>query len=785
MDVTHRFPLGNTPWTVWREVLLRTTGFPAAGLDRLAAPRCAAVADAHLEGAAEPGAFATEFGRAVTACSAELRRISADPLLREAITWQNPPTVVLLDAIAGREPSGSRTSKWRYREQQLSRYWQRYCAKTETIGFFGPLTWAALDPSVPDFDAAPGPRLLDRRRVFLEPWALAAYGARLSEDPELRRRLPPAPMPHFWLDGDLLRRPGRDPVTLTERETAVLTRCDGRRPAAGIVADLVADARTPVGTPDEGYGLLAGLASRKLIRWDANLPVAPHTEAVLDDRIAAIGDDGLRRRAAEGLRRLRAARAAVAGAAGDPAALASAMAALDAEFTALTGREPRQRLGQTYAGRGLCYEDTTRDLRLTVGSRVIDAMAPALALVMQIARWLTADIAAAYERELLRLADKGAGGPVRLSDIWYPAIELISGRGTGPVDDGLEELVSRWRTLFGLPCLPEAQRRVEFTSARLAGRVADLFAADRPGWSAARVHSPDLHICAESVEAVNRGDFLVVLGELHVASGTLCDRAVNWPKAEPGRMLEAMVRDFGRPRMVPLLPLTWSKYAGRLVYAEPAPGDWNIAFTRTGGVEAHRLVPTEAVTVEVADGRPVATLPDGERVPAIEVFGMFLSTVVADAFKGVTRGPHTPRVTVDRLVVSRETWRMTAAHLAGLTLRGDEPGQYLAGRRLVAEHGLPDRCFAKIATESKPVYVDFTSPAFVASFGSAVRAAAAAHGDRTQVAFSEMLPTQEQTWVPDRDGRTYFGELRLQVTDPAYADTVDRTADVSAAYERR
>jgi len=59
--MTHRFPLGGTSWSVWRDALLRTTGFPAAGLDRLTGPECAAVADAYLAGSADLGAFQAQY----------------------------------------------------------------------------------------------------------------------------------------------------------------------------------------------------------------------------------------------------------------------------------------------------------------------------------------------------------------------------------------------------------------------------------------------------------------------------------------------------------------------------------------------------------------------------------------------------------------------------------------------------------------------------------------------------------------------------------------------------
>jgi hypothetical protein len=126
------------------------------------------------------------------------------------------------------------------------------------------------------------------------------------------------------------------------------------------------------------------------------------------------------------------------------------------------------------------------------------------------------------------------------------------------------------------------------------------------------------------------------------------------------------------------------------------------------------------------------------------------------------------------VVVFRETWRMTAEDLAGLVVPGDPAAQFLAARRLVERFRLPDRCFVKIASEMKPMYVDFRSPAYVASLAACVRSAGAKHGGDTAVTLSEMLPTPELTWVTDHTGETYFGELRIQVTDPEPAATVHR-----------
>ncbi|HYU84133.1 MAG TPA: lantibiotic dehydratase, partial [Kribbellaceae bacterium] len=612
---------------MWYDGLLRTTGFPVAGLDRLADPHCAAAADAHLRGTLTLDEFHSQFARTLRECSEQVNQIAADPRFREAIIWQNPGVVALLDSLMRGDSSTPPDRRRRYREKQLARFWQRYCAKTETIGFFGPSTEIRIDPNTLRVSAVPGAGFLRRREVFLEPWALTAYGVKLAEDADLKSWFPPTPMPHHVREGRCLRRPDLPNLTLTAEEAAALAVCDGRRPAALIVASLVADASLEVTTVGDGFRLLVDMARRGLLKWDANLPLGPQTAAVLDERIAAIGDDGLRRRAGAGLQRLRESAAAVAAAAGDPPALAAALATLDQVFTRVTGREPRRRPGESYAGRGVCYEDTERDLRVVVGRQFVDAVAPALAVVLQMARWVTSELARVYEGALLAVYDdlKDRRGPVSLADIWYPAVALFWGHDRKPVDDVLQTLATRWRTLLGLSAVPAATKRLTFTSTELVGPVAELFRAERPGWSLARIHNPDLQVCAASTDAMNDGDFLVVLSELHTAYATLGNHAASWFRPKPGRLQAFALQDYAQPRVVPLFPIIFSKSPGRLVQVEEAPSDWQLGFTRSKYVDPPRLVPAGAVQVFRSGDRLVGKLPGGRVLPLIEFFAIPLS----------------------------------------------------------------------------------------------------------------------------------------------------------------
>jgi hypothetical protein len=147
-------------WLLWRDLAVRSAGFPVDGL--------------------------AAFGAGDE--SARLSEVARDPSLREAMTWQNPAAVVnALDRVA--EGAGVSTSKSRRREDVVASYWQRYCAKNDTIGFYGPLAWGRIaDAPAPPLHARSGD-LIRERSVHLESWGVQTLAASL--DPELRVALGP------------------------------------------------------------------------------------------------------------------------------------------------------------------------------------------------------------------------------------------------------------------------------------------------------------------------------------------------------------------------------------------------------------------------------------------------------------------------------------------------------------------------------------------------------------------------------------------------------------------
>ncbi|MDH6461929.1 surfactin synthase thioesterase subunit [Micromonospora sp. A200] len=761
----HRVPLGDTGWSVWRDAVLRSTGFPADGLTLLAAPHAAAAADELLATGAGADRFDKEFDEAVRASAHRISELAGQPLLREAVTWQNRGALFALDGLARGGGDAARNVRRRDRERALLKYWQRYAGKNETVGFFGPSCWVTLDPEQPEVARiSQGPGLTRRRWVWFESWALSAYADRIGTDLAVRRWWPPMLCPHLSVRGRSVLRPGRPPVPLSPVEAAVLAAVDGRRPACHLVADPALGLRRP----EDGYALLDRLVARELITWDAALPVSPDAEQVLTARIDGIGDEPARATARAGWDRLRAARDEVAAAAGDPDRLRVALDDLDATFTALTGAASRRREGQMYAGRTICYEDASRDLDVVFGAPLLADLAAPLDVLLRAARWMVNALTEAYGAVFRGLYEElraeAGDSPVALSDLWFLVQGLFWGGGERPVDTVAAEFAARWAGLFALDTLPAGTNEVRLRVADLAGRIDEVFAGSRPSWSNGVVHSPDLQICASDADALRRGEFTVVLGELHAAWSSF-DCAVFTPShPDVERLSAALAEDLGERRIRLLFPSEWPRRTSRTAESLTGPTDRHLAFQPAPGADPARVLPTVDLTVTDENGRLVATARDGQRWPLTEVFAELLSAHAVDGFKLVAAAPYTPRITLDNMVVARQTWRTTVGE-SGLAAVTGERDRYLAARAWRRRLGLPEQVYVKLGTEVKPCFVDLSSPAFVTMFCAMVRAARTDGGDEVSLLVSEMLPTPDQAWVPDGTGRRCFSELRLQIVD--------------------
>ncbi len=610
---------------MWRDVCLRSAGFPADMVLAICDEPLARSADQ-----AEPGpAFDVVYAEATRRLSKAIADTHADRRFREALTWQNPGLAQRLqDAGVG----GSRRSKDRGRELVVASYLQRYCLKNDTIGFFGPVGWASAGSAAAGLLVAPGERLIARRTTYFEVWAIDKVAAEIARLGRSAGWLRPRRVRSVFVAGNVLHRPHRPQVTLSDRELRVLLACDGQATIGEILAY--------AGGPDGGV-VLGRLAELGAVRLDLEGPADAWPERLLRDKLELIADPGARAAALAPLEQLVTARDAVAATSGDPAGLARALAYLAETFERVTGSASTRRAGANYAARTLVYTDAVRDVRVELGQAVTRALAAPLGLVLDSARWVVNDIADRYRVLFTELLDRettrAGGAPVPLLRLLTVASPYLHGREL--VAASVAEFQRRWALVLGPP---SSARRHQVSADAISARAAECFPGRPVAWSSARQHAPDIMIAAASAGEVERGNFLLVLGELHLATNTLDQRLFVEQHPDPARLIAAERADCGSGRIVSILekdhPSVNSRNSPPSALLGPGQLCWSAAVIDSlEPPESDTVLPAAAMTVGRGGdgGLVVRVLGSGAELDFFEVIADSMIWVVINAFQPV------------------------------------------------------------------------------------------------------------------------------------------------------
>ncbi|WP_437624581.1 lantibiotic dehydratase [Sorangium sp. So ce1151] len=724
-------------------------GWPAEVVQRCEASR-AAVAEVTARREAASAAFERDAVRA----AGELRALAQDPRFREALTWQNPTLARHSVTWLRPEDDAVDTSRVRARRLTIARYLQRYTTKNESIGFFGPRVLGRFTDDGPAIELVPGPGLISSSGVWFEHWGIDAIAGALASAPGMRRWLAPRRRPYVRLEGEVARLPWGDGGPLSALEARALAAATGER-TADEIARALGEAYAEV------EAALLALEGRGLLLWALEIPTeALRFERVLGARLARVRDPALRQRCAAVWRDLIAARRAIERAAGDADALGGALDALDALFLRVTGAKSATRApGQLYAGRTLVNPGARRDVELALGPEVRRRLAPPMALLLTSARWYSAEVARVHREELRALyaAEAAeAGHPdvdamrfaMRVAALLPPA----GGKAPASVLRVADELRARWARILGLP---STGRRVERSVESIAEAVQAEFAADGPGWPGARCHAPDLMIAARDVDAIRRGDYQLVLGEIHITCNGFEAISVLREHSQRGRLREHLTRDFPSGRVAFVTPKAMANRAGIAPKAKhPLDVEIEMDDAQSWRPRAATLAIADLVVREI-DGRVVITRRDGARAwDAVE----FLNTLnMWPDLPLFAPAPYQPRITLGGLVVQREAWRIRTSDMPF----ADEATpfeRFVSARRWARDVGLPRFVFARGSSERKPTYMDFASPTLIDELAKLARAS-------ESMTLSEMLPAHDQCWLVDAQGRRYTSELRTVLLD--------------------
>jgi hypothetical protein len=771
--------LPGAQWSLWRQVVLRAPGFSAGGVGLLASPELAAVADGLTEretdDAEEWSRYRTVFAEETAQLSSRILGLAAEPRLELALAWQNHRIFDTAIAPMLRNQADSagnhvrRNSKQRQHEELIANYWQRYCVKNDTIGFTGPVGWSLLDPEASVTRLETGQELIASSEAFFETWVIDRLASAIAAQPGMAQWIHPRKLPFVRITERQATGLAGFSVELSEAESAVLSRCTGQVAACDIAREC-AGLTPEVATEEDAYAVITRLSRKRLISWKLAMPLSPRPERHLRHFLENVGDPALR---ADGLRRLdllvTARDTAWAASHRDPAEFVSALRDLDETFIKVADAQPTRHSGQTYGARTPIYHDARRDAALTLGADFLAALRP-LELLLDSARWLSYHFAARIQELLTSIAVRMSedGTPLDLSSFYFECMPAITDTAPTIVDELHAEFQRRWNSILQIP--PNV-RRVRLDGAALRDRVREAFDAPHSGWAGGRYCSPDLMIAATGVDAINDGDFDVILGETHLGFASSRHYCFVTQHPSPGDLLDCIAVDSPGPRLLPMLPKENNvRLTVRTSSALTRDMDYLAAvYAQSGEPGRPRLLDAADLTVSpgvAGQAGPVVSIPGGPSFPVIDVLAEMLLDVFVDSFVIVPPAAYQPRIAIDRLVIVREAWRFDATQLEFARLR-DEAARFAAARRWWRAAGLPRQVFVKVADEVKPFFADFASVISVNILAKSLRRLQeqSPGSADTFVRFTEMLPSMESLWLTDSTGGRYTSELRIVAVD--------------------
>jgi lantibiotic biosynthesis dehydratase-like protein len=178
-------------WGVVRQFVLRMAGFPFELLESLAL--------SHSAQAARAGRIVSdeEFALELEEARHRLWHIMQHNDFREALLLSNPACLERLEHYQSRGFPVAPNSNERRLERLFVTYLQRFCAKNESMSFFGPTAYGIFSGESDQMLTLTARGMVEERNVGLSQWALRELQKLLPQDPPPPHPTLARPLDHF------------------------------------------------------------------------------------------------------------------------------------------------------------------------------------------------------------------------------------------------------------------------------------------------------------------------------------------------------------------------------------------------------------------------------------------------------------------------------------------------------------------------------------------------------------------------------------------------------------
>jgi hypothetical protein len=636
-------------------------------------------------------------------------------------------------------PPEVRNSHIRQREFTWISYLQRVTTKNETISFFGPSAWGDFDPQEP---AAANIELsqehVAEREVYVERWVCEGLAGLISADTEAHELLP------VQLADDLIIR-GEEAVFLAAGKSAPLS------PEECAIA-LACEIKPYIGpsTP-----VIESLVERKILVRNLQVPIAAYPFEALQRIIAAWPEHPAKDRWSARLAEIENARLAIernVDLEGRQASVQRMMRSL--QDIGMNGQHNSQSL---YASRLPINEDCRRGVKkLMLGQPIIEQ------LLGDLAPWyeLWRDMAGLYTTRLheklkevwLSLGGEPVPLPVFLRACSQRGLPINGTGGTGLLPGLEEEIQVAWQKQLGdrwtQPVLKMTEEDTAFLRSHFQFRR--MKAYDNM--------APDLQICAPDAESLSKGNWSLLLAEIHPDFTKWQHCFHVWCPDKQGYAADYASQGGHAPAVVfgHYGPFFASAHTTLGIF--PYTNDWT--FVGVPGPEGAESLRSAETLVDVTEDDVVLTHRGHVLGSMLNTFNTALNTHRLELHGNRS---HSPRLQVGRVFTQRETWTLQADDELRQAAEAGGYAAFSAFRKFRQQHALPETTFIRgvlpyrlnFHKDVKPMFMDFRNPLLIEVLSKMT-------SRFRRIAFSEMLPRLEHCWL-EGPGGNYSCEFRTVI----------------------
>ncbi|WP_366344560.1 lantibiotic dehydratase [Paenibacillus amylolyticus] len=645
-----------------------------------------------------------------------------------------------LNLFLTNELDSSRTHRQRKKEKMAAKYLQRFTSKNETASFYGPANYGVFTFQPGQLEIRINGKI--KRQLFLAYWAVQSLADKIAHDSHVQPYLKPKLSPFLIREGSRLRQAANNKlIRLPDKYHQIIEECNGVKnvieiahaldlPVTECLSRMMKLKEKRVLVVEVDFPTSVFETFHELKEWISRLPKDCASKATwqeIADEWSTLLKEWNQSSRFEQRRKL--------------------LKSLETSFEKHIGLSSRKDQGKHYSDRMIVYEEASGDVSTCrIGQQLKDKWKAQLSPIFRLLTCRAAVEHQAFTQFAYEEYEKFENKPNFLSFALH--MQQRKQHALEYVNKSLQAFDHKLITTLQACSLD--RRKISLTKEEI-----ESFCSQYPTTEMA-LFSPDVMIAAPHADAINQGNYQLVLGEVH--SGIQVWSVLDSVYAERDPLNAEIYHHLGDR-----LQSLWLEHVG-----PRAPGK-TFRPELSGGITVENLGRSMKSRGEVRvvseldlvyDQRFYILEAGHKKIMDLETdvepLNQIFSFPCVKSFS-IQMGEHTPRIEINGVVFQRERWKLNSQEI--LESASDKAiNEWLLIEWAIAfkeQYSMPRCVYVRGDNEPKPIFVDFENFFTLELLIQLLK-------KNEIVVISEMLPAADELWF-ERHECKHTSEFRFSV----------------------